>query len=93
MARTDLKTRVSIDGDVKEEEGSKPTSDKGSNPDEWAEFVSRTFGDGERLHLTDPAFHAAQQLHRPGEKFYDFNKVRDEIVADTELKTGRNAGG
>lgn len=32
------------------------------------------------------------QLHRPGEKFYDFNKVRDEIVADTEAKTGKNAG-
>ena len=32
------------------------------------------------------------QLHRPGEKFFDFNKVRDEIVADTELKTGKNAG-
>ncbi|POY70164.1 hypothetical protein BMF94_6747 [Rhodotorula taiwanensis] len=56
-------------GDAKEEDGSKPTSDKLSNPDEWAEF-----------------------LHRPGEKFFDFNKVRDEIVADTELKTGRNAG-
>ena len=43
-----------------------------------------------RLHLADPG---PRQLHRPGEKFYDFNKVRDEIVADTELKTGRNAGG
>ncbi|SCV69422.1 BQ2448_2442 [Microbotryum intermedium] len=50
-------------------EGSAATSDKASNPDEWAEF-----------------------LHKPGEKFYDFNKVRDEIVADTELKTGKNAG-
>ncbi|GAA5848262.1 hypothetical protein JCM8547_004460 [Rhodosporidiobolus lusitaniae] len=55
--------------DGKTEEGSQPTSDKSSNPDEWAEF-----------------------LHRPGEKFYDFNKVRDEIVADTDLKTGKNAG-
>ncbi|GAA5919761.1 hypothetical protein JCM1841_005841 [Sporobolomyces salmonicolor] len=51
------------------EPGSQPTSDKASNPDEWAEF-----------------------LHRPGEKFFDFNKVRDEIVADTEAKTGKNAG-
>ncbi|SGY77261.1 BQ5605_C005g03589 [Microbotryum silenes-dioicae] len=50
-------------------EGSAETSDKASNPDEWAEF-----------------------LHKPGEKYYDFNKVRDEIVADTELKTGKNAG-
>ncbi|KAM0792327.1 vacuolar protein sorting-associated protein 1 [Microbotryomycetes sp. NB124-2] len=51
------------------EAGSKPTSDKASNPDEWGEF-----------------------LHKPGEKFFDFNKIRDEIVADTELKTGKNAG-
>lgn len=28
-------------------------------------------------------------LHKPGEKFYDFNKIRDEIVADTEAKTGK----
>ncbi|KAF9072875.1 Dynamin central region-domain-containing protein [Rhodocollybia butyracea] len=31
-------------------------------------------------------------LHLPGQKFYDFHKMRDEIVRDTEAKTGRNAG-
>ena len=31
-------------------------------------------------------------LHLPNEKFYDFNKIRAEIVRDTEAKTGRNAG-
>ncbi|KAH9842986.1 Dynamin central region-domain-containing protein [Rhodofomes roseus] len=31
-------------------------------------------------------------LHLPGEKFYDFNKIRVEIVRDTEAKTGKNAG-
>ncbi|KAG6919914.1 vacuolar protein sorting-associated protein 1 [Tephrocybe rancida] len=31
-------------------------------------------------------------LHLPGEKFYDFTKIRDEIVRDTEAKTGKNAG-
>ncbi|KAH8919280.1 hypothetical protein BT69DRAFT_1266849 [Atractiella rhizophila] len=31
-------------------------------------------------------------LHKPGEKFFDFDKIRDEIVKDTELKTGKNAG-
>jgi len=31
-------------------------------------------------------------LHLPGEKFYDFSKIRAEIVRDTELKTGKNAG-
>jgi hypothetical protein len=31
-------------------------------------------------------------LHIPGQKFYDFNKIRDEIVKETDAKTGRNAG-
>ncbi|KAI6042995.1 Dynamin central region-domain-containing protein [Pisolithus marmoratus] len=31
-------------------------------------------------------------LHLPGQKFYDFSKIREEIVRDTEAKTGRNAG-
>ncbi|RDW95126.1 dynamin-1-like protein-like protein [Coleophoma crateriformis] len=31
-------------------------------------------------------------LHIPGQKFHDFNKIRDEIVKETEAKTGRNAG-
>ncbi|KAI0434718.1 vacuolar protein sorting-associated protein [Xylaria sp. FL1042] len=31
-------------------------------------------------------------LHIPGQKFYDFNKVRDEISRETEAKVGRNAG-
>jgi replication fork clamp-binding protein CrfC len=31
-------------------------------------------------------------LHIPGQKFYDFNKIRDEITKETEAKTGRNAG-
>lgn len=31
-------------------------------------------------------------LHIPGEKFHDFNKIRDEISRETEAKVGRNAG-
>ncbi|GAB7351074.1 hypothetical protein MBLNU459_g1549t2 [Dothideomycetes sp. NU459] len=31
-------------------------------------------------------------LHIPGQKFYDFNKIREEIVRETESKTGKNAG-
>ncbi|KAF2725164.1 vacuolar sorting protein 1 [Polychaeton citri CBS 116435] len=31
-------------------------------------------------------------LHIPGQKFYDFNKIRDEIVKETDSKTGKNAG-
>ncbi|PWW72791.1 hypothetical protein C7212DRAFT_354378 [Tuber magnatum] len=31
-------------------------------------------------------------LHIPGQKFHDFNKIRDEIVKETDAKTGRNQG-
>ena len=31
-------------------------------------------------------------LHLPNQKFFDFNKIREEIVRDTEAKTGKNAG-
>ncbi|KAK0265001.1 vacuolar protein sorting-associated protein 1 [Friedmanniomyces endolithicus] len=31
-------------------------------------------------------------LHIPGQKFYDFNKIRDEISRETDSKTGRNGG-
>ncbi|KAI8339748.1 Dynamin central region-domain-containing protein [Chlamydoabsidia padenii] len=31
-------------------------------------------------------------LHLPGKKFYNFDKIREEIVRDTELKTGKNVG-
>ncbi|KAG7086544.1 vacuolar protein sorting-associated protein 1 [Marasmius oreades] len=43
----------------------------------------------------DPSANAdewGEFLHLPGQKFYDFNKIRDEIVRDTDAKTGRNAG-
>ena len=31
-------------------------------------------------------------LHKPNEKFFDFEKIRQEIVQDTEAKTGGNKG-
>lgn len=31
-------------------------------------------------------------LHIPAQKFYDFNKIREEIVKETEAKAGRNVG-
>ena len=31
-------------------------------------------------------------LHIPGQKFHDFNKIREEIVRETDQKTGRNQG-
>lgn len=31
-------------------------------------------------------------LHIPGQKYHNFNKIREEIVRETDAKTGRNAG-
>ncbi|GMM34048.1 dynamin-like GTPase [Saccharomycopsis crataegensis] len=31
-------------------------------------------------------------LHLPGKKFYNFDEIRNEIVAETDRKTGKNAG-
>ncbi|KAM4056127.1 dynamin domain-containing protein [Hirsutella rhossiliensis] len=31
-------------------------------------------------------------LHIPGQKYYDFHKIRDEIARETEAKVGKNAG-
>ncbi|KAL6307991.1 Dynamin central region-domain-containing protein [Sparassis latifolia] len=46
--------------------------------------------DGDDKHANEHEW--GEFLHLPGEKFYDFNKIRAEIVRDTEAKTGRNAG-
>ena len=34
----------------------------------------------------------AEFSHKPGECFYDFNKVKEEIENDTEKVCGRNKG-
>jgi hypothetical protein len=55
----------------------------------------KTNGDAAASSSTDAASNPdewGEFLHRPGEKFYDFSKIRDEIVRDTEMKTGKNAG-
>jgi dynamin 1-like protein len=31
-------------------------------------------------------------LHLPGVRFTNFSEIRDEIVRDTDAKTGKNAG-
>lgn len=54
-------------------------------------------GDGgdSKIETTDAASNTdewGEFLHIPGQKFYDFNKIRDEIVKETESKTGKNAG-
>ncbi|KAE8362662.1 ATP synthase alpha/beta family, nucleotide-binding domain-containing protein [Aspergillus caelatus] len=49
----------------------------------------------EKLDTTDSAANLDEYgefLHIPGQKFHDFNKIREEIVRETESKVGRNAG-
>ncbi|KAI5865539.1 vacuolar sorting protein 1 [Durotheca rogersii] len=44
---------------------------------------------------TDKAANAdewGEFLHIPGQKFYDFNRIREEISRETEAKVGRNSG-
>lgn len=51
--------------------------------------------DGEKPNRNDSQINEnewGEFLHLPNEKFYDFNKIRAEIVRDTEAKTGKNAG-
>lgn len=51
--------------------------------------------DGKEIKTTDKESNIdewGEFLHIPGQKFYDFNKIREEIVRETESKTGRNAG-
>ncbi|KAL4867102.1 hypothetical protein BDV12DRAFT_186969 [Aspergillus spectabilis] len=49
----------------------------------------------EKLETTDKEANLDEYgefLHIPGQKFYDFNKIREEIVRETDSKVGRNAG-
>ncbi|KAJ5775085.1 uncharacterized protein N7511_000096 [Penicillium nucicola] len=51
-------------------------------------------GDG-KLETTDSESNVDEYgefLHIQGQKFYDFNKIREEIVRETETKVGKNAG-
>ncbi|THH31528.1 hypothetical protein EUX98_g2638 [Antrodiella citrinella] len=60
-----------------------------STPQANGSAVSDKTSDGDK-HANENEW--GEFLHLPGQKFYDFNKIRDEIVRDTEAKTGRNAG-
>ena len=54
--------------------------------------------DGGSEKISDTTDSAANQdewgefLHIPGQKYFDFNKIRDEIDRETAAKVGRNAG-
>ncbi|MCJ1363991.1 vacuolar protein sorting-associated protein 1 [Acarospora aff. strigata] len=55
----------------------------------------QTNGVSEEIKTSDKESNAdewGEFLHIPGQKFFDFNKIREEIVKETESKTGRNAG-
>jgi dynamin 1-like protein len=55
-----------------------------------------------QLYAINPHEHSSEEksrgeewgefLHLPGQKFYDFNQIRDEIVRETDRITGRNKG-
>lgn len=52
-------------------------------------------GGNDELKTTDVAANVdewGEFLHIPGQKFFDFNKIREEIVRETEAKTGKNVG-
>ena len=65
----------------------KPAAEKLSNGVSESEIKDASKGDGEANVNEWGEF-----LHIPGQKFYDFNKIRDEIVKETEAKAGRNVG-
>ncbi|RHZ72497.1 hypothetical protein Glove_242g63 [Diversispora epigaea] len=46
----------------------------------------------ESININDEPDEWGEFLHIPGVKFSDFNKIREEIVKETESKTGKNAG-
>jgi dynamin 1-like protein len=48
--------------------------------------------DSDKLTGDDNQDEWGEFLHLPGQKFYKFDEIRDEIVRDTELKTGKNLG-
>ncbi|CAG8510035.1 5066_t:CDS:10 [Paraglomus brasilianum] len=53
---------------------------------------SQTKGSENSKKSAEEADEWGEFLHIPGVKFTDFNKIREEIVKDTEAKTGKNAG-
>lgn len=53
---------------------------------------SHKLPEGETLPAGESPDEWGEFLHKPGVKYYNFNKIRDEIVADTERVTGKNVG-
>lgn len=53
---------------------------------------SQTVNNEVKLKDDESADEWGEFLHLPGKKFYDFNEIRNEIVRETDAKTGKNAG-
>lgn len=57
--------------------------------------AERTNVEEEAIKTSDSAANVdewGEFLHIPGQKFFDFNKIREEIVRETEAKAGKNVG-
>lgn len=57
--------------------------------------IPQTNGESSEMKTTDVASNVdewGEFLHIPGQKFHDFNKIREEIVRETEAKAGKNVG-
>ncbi|KAI4177602.1 MAG: hypothetical protein LQ346_007638 [Caloplaca aetnensis] len=63
-----------------------------STPNVQQNQVNGINGDAKTTDKENNAEEWGEFLHIPGQKFHDFNKIREEIVKETESKTGRNAG-
>ncbi|KAL8919533.1 MAG: hypothetical protein Q9208_006725 [Pyrenodesmia sp. 3 TL-2023] len=63
-----------------------------SSPNSQQNQVNGVNGDVKTADKENNAEEWGEFLHIPGQKFHDFNKIREEIVKETESKTGRNAG-
>lgn len=53
---------------------------------------SNKLPDGVTLKEHESADEWGEFLHLPGQRFYDFNEIRNEIVRETDKVTGKNAG-
>ncbi|KAG5948880.1 vacuolar protein sorting-associated protein 1 [Claviceps spartinae] len=60
----------------------RPAQSNGVNPDEVSNADDKAANADEW----------GEFLHIPGQKFYDFGKIREEIARETEAKVGKNAG-
>ncbi|KAK9463595.1 Dynamin central region-domain-containing protein [Lipomyces oligophaga] len=56
------------------------------------QLINRPKGQANGTSDDAPADEWGEFLHLPGQKFSDFGKIRDEIVSETDKKTGHNAG-